>query len=322
MNRNTLVQAALSTLIAVGCTSTAGSAKSQLAPTASTSVHDGIVAAIPLDVKVDAIAAGPEGVWLRSPSGAVLAVDPALNTIVARIDVPASQFGGIAVASGSVWVTDFAHNRLIRIDPKAKAIVATIDVGTSPQAMLVTPDAIWVSNQRGGSISKVDIASGTVVSTFAFTKAGATGPLRIALAGGDLWTVAPNAQSVFRIHPTDGSVVAKLTIPAKFFGGPISDGHFVYVRTGDDSMVKIDPATNATIDGFAAAVVPDAFAGSGFWGATGRDLLRLDAATMVPSDRWTVFPDPAEKWPEYAIAFADQTVWLVANQQRLLRIAL
>jgi hypothetical protein len=322
MNRPTLVRAALLTLSIVGCAPTTGTSRTQIAPTPSPGAPDRIIATIPLDVKVDAIAAGPEGVWLRSPSGAVLAVDPATNTIAARVDVPASRFGGIAVASGSVWVTDFVHSQLIRIDPKAKAIVATIEVGTNPQAMLVTPDAIWVSNQRGGSISKVDIASGTVVATFAFTKAGATGPLGIALAGGDLWTAAPNAQSVFRLRPTDGRVLAKLTIPAKFFGGPISDGRFVYVRTGDDSMVKIDPATNAAVDGFAPAVVPDFFARSGFWGATGSDLLRLDAATLAPADRWAVFPDPTEKWPEFAIASDDQAMWLVANQQRLIRIAL
>jgi outer membrane protein assembly factor BamB len=144
----------------------------------------------------------------------------------------------------------------------------------------------------------------------------------VALVAGDLWTAVTNEHSVFRLDATDGSVVARLPIPAKFYGGPISDGRFVYVRTGDDSMVKIDPATNATVDGFAPAVVPDFFGRAGFWGATGSDLLRLDAGTMAPSDRWAVFPDPAEKWPEYAIALDDQAMWLVANQQRLLRIAL
>jgi DNA-binding beta-propeller fold protein YncE len=322
MNRPSLFRAALLTLILAGCTSTTGAAKTQLAATASPGATDGILATIPLDVKVDAIAAGPEGVWLRSPSGAVLAVDPLTNKIAHRVEVPASQYGAIAVGSGSVWVTDFDHSRLIRIDPKANAITATLEVGTQPGAMLVTEDTVWVANNRGGSISKVDIATGTVVATFLFTKSGSKGPLGIALVAGDLWTAVTNDHSVFRLDPTDGSAVAKLTIPAKFFGGPISDGKFVYVRTGDDSMVKIDPATNRTVDGFAPALVPDFFGRSAFWGATGRDLLRLNPATMAPSDRWTVFGDPAEKWPEYAIAIDDQAMWLVANQQRLLRIAL
>jgi len=321
MHRPTLVWAALFSLIVVGCSATTGAAQTQLAPTPTAGGSNGIVATVPLDLKVDAIAAGPEGVWLRSPSGAVLDVDPATNTVAARVAIPASEFGGIAVGSGSVWVTDFAHDRLYRIDPKARAITATIKVGANPLALLATSDAIFVSNFRGGSTSKVDIASGTVVATFSFTNEGPSGPIGVALVAGDLWTSVQAMNYVFRLNPTDGAVVAKLSIVADFLGAPISDGQFVYVRTGDSSMVKIDPATNATVDGFDPDVVPDFFARSGFWGATGRDLLRFDPVTMSPSARWAVFPDAAEKWPNYAMAFMDQTLWLVANQQ-LLRIAL
>ena len=320
MHRPALVWAALLVFVVAACNPTAGATKTNLPPTPSADIPDSVVATIPLSVTIDAMAAGPEGVWLRSPSGTALGVDPATNTVVARVDVPAAQVGAIAVGSGSVWLTDFDNSRLLRIDPDRKAITATIDVGTNPLDMLVTGDAIWVVNHRGGTISKVATATNRVVATFSLTVSGMGGPRGIALAAGDLWTSVANEHSVFRLDPGDGSVVAKVSIPGKIVWGPITDGQFVYVRTGDSSMAKIDPATNAIVDGFAPAVVPDVFGKSGFWGATGRDLIRFDPATMSPSERWAVFPDAANPWPDYAIAFGDRTVWLAENRQ-LLRIA-
>src|SRR3954462_1873556 len=101
-----------------------------------------VSAVIPLDTQIINMAAGADGVWLLSPTGVVLRVDPATNAVVARIEIPPSEFGAIAIGSGSVWVTDFDHDTLHRIDPKTNKVVASVKVGTNPEGLLVTPGVV------------------------------------------------------------------------------------------------------------------------------------------------------------------------------------
>src|SRR5262245_38947242 len=218
VTRFPLIRAALVAVFAAGCASATGAISTQAPAPPVAHPASAIVATIPLDVKVDAIVVGPEGVWLRSPNGTVLAVDPATNRVASRINVPPSEFGGVALGSGSVWVTDFAHDRIYRIDPKSKTVAATIAVGKSPQAMLATSGAIWVTNFDGGSISKVDTASGTVAATFSFATEAASDAIGVALVAGDLWTSIQETNYVLRLSPINGTVVAKLNLSGPFLG--------------------------------------------------------------------------------------------------------
>lgn len=280
-------------------------------PTLSPAAHF-----IPFEADFYTVAAGPEGVWLLSPTGHVIRIDPTTNGIAADVAVRASEFGHIAVGAGSVWITDFDHDALVRIDAASGAIDATIAVGANPEGLLVTPETIWVSNHRGGSISKVDVASNTVVDTFDFTNHGASGPKGIVIVAGDLWTTVPNAVSVFRIAPATGEVVDRLLIMADDFGSPLTDGRFVYVPT-PGGLVKVDPATNALVPDFAPVEQPRAFGLSSAWSISNGDLVRLANDTFAPIERWRVV---GESSAVTNMALWDDTVWLATDSRAVIRV--
>lgn len=278
------------------------------------------VTVIPLDADFSAIAAGVEGVWLLSSAGRVLQIDRATNQVVSDIEVPASEYGYIAVGAGSVWVTSFDHNALIRIDPPTNNVVATIAVGTNPESLLVTPKTVWTSNHRGGSISKVDVATNTVVATFAFANPGPSGPKGIVMTAGDLWTTVPNMLTLFRISPTTGSIVARQQLLHEDLDHPISDGNYVYVATSDGTVEKIDPSTNTVVQQLRPQLIPWLFARSAFWAPSGQDLVRLDPATLEPAESWSLAAAAAEPLDFMGMAVDHDAVWLIVGSRTLIRV--
>ena len=321
-----LISASLITVAACGGTgaTTNPSAAASTSPSSQAGSSAGElppgVTAIPLDADFYSVASGAEGLWLLSPAGRVIEIDKTTDQVIADIQVPVSEYGYIALGAGSVWVTSFDHDSLIRIDPTTKKVIATIAVGTNPEGLLVTPDTVWTANHRGGSISKVDVATNKVVATFDFANPGSSGPKGLVMAAGDLWTTVPNRVSVFRLSPKTGKVVARKTLLHEDLDSPVSDGRFVFVATSDGTFEKIDPATNAVVEHLTPQLIPWLFTRSSFWGATGQALVRLDPSTLEPAESWRITPESAGPLDVMGMAVDDDTAWLIVGGQTLVRV--
>ena len=113
---------------------------------------------------------------------------------------------GIAVAFGKVWVADYGHSHLIRIDPVRNRVEKRISL---PKADWISSsaDALWVSSETG-SIFKVDPASMAVVAT---VKVGAN-PLATTWVAGNLWVPNIDDNTVSVIDPASSSVVRTLPV--------------------------------------------------------------------------------------------------------------
>ena len=260
-----------------------------------------------------------EGVWLLAPDGHVLAIDPASNALAADVEINASEFGYVAVGAGSVWATDFDHDTLWRIDPATNTVLKRIVVGTNPEGLLVTPDTVWVSNHRAGSISKVDTATSNIVATFTFGRTGPSGPRGIVIADGDVWTSAPNTSAVYRLDPETGDVVMKLFINQEELGTVQTDGRFVYLPNGS-MLSRIDPATNTIVRDYRPEPFPMTFARQTFWAVSGRSLVRLDPETLEPAQSWQLVSDGEPELDAWDMAFDDHAIWLLDSGKTVLRI--
>jgi YVTN family beta-propeller protein len=301
----------------------AAAAPTNPSPPASSSPGDSLspdVTVVPLDADFYGVASGAEGLWLLSSAGRVLQIDKETKQVVADIEIPTSEYGYIAVGAGSVWVTSFDHDTLIRIDPATKKVVATIAVGTNPESLLVTPETVWTANHRGGSISKVDVATNKVSATFDFANHGRSGPKGIVMAAGDLWTTVPNMLSVFRVSSKTGKVIARNSLLHEDLDSPVSDGRFVFVATSDGTFEKLDPATNTVVEHLSPELIPWLFARSAFWAPSGRDLVRLDPATLEPAERWSLAPASAGPLDVMGMAVDDDAAWLVVGGHTLIRV--
>jgi len=293
-------------------------APSPTAPPSAAAVSPVVEASIALDGIFYDVAAGPEGVWLLSPAGRAISIDRITNAISADVSIPVSEFGNIAVGDGSVWVTDFVHNTLIRIDPTARNILATIPVGDSPEGIEVTDSAVYVANHRGGSVSKVDPATNKVVATFDFTRQGPSGPKDIVVLAGDIWTTVPNSESLYRLDHSTGDIISKIIIPGDL-SSPITDGTFIYVLNGVN-VVRVDPATSSIDHGFTGGNMPLAYGQFALWTQIDRDLARLDPVTLKPAATWTVLPLVDTGKSATGVAVDDTSVWMSIEGRTLLRV--
>jgi len=131
------------------------------------------------------IAAGAGSVWLvTSKTGELDRIDPATNTVVAKISIPAGSFNPV-FANDSIWVSSNHGNALVRVNPATNTVTSSTPIGPMPRFLTVGAGSVWVLNQGDGSISRVDATSGKLIATIPAGIPGLGG--EIAFGAGAVW---------------------------------------------------------------------------------------------------------------------------------------
>ena len=105
-----------------------------------------VLRVIPVGPGASGIAVGGGAVWVAdtladsSWCGSILSTRLGHTTIAVG-----SRPSGVACGDGSVWVANSGDGTVSRIDPRTDRVAATIRVGQSPQELVVTAGAVWVS---------------------------------------------------------------------------------------------------------------------------------------------------------------------------------
>lgn len=132
-----------------------------------------VAATIPLTGVVTVAAAG-DAVWAGTKSGSVVRIDPATNAVAKTVTTDA-KYPLVALGDGVVWATSdavgsFATSRLLRIDPAAGSVVATIPLaGTETGGIAVAGGSVWIALWNAPSVLQVDPAQNAVVATVPVT---------------------------------------------------------------------------------------------------------------------------------------------------------
>jgi YVTN family beta-propeller protein len=146
---------------------------------------------VPVTVEVgnapSAIAAGAGSVWVTNSSdGTVTRIDPA--TLVTDTIPVGNGPAAVAVNAAGAWIATAGDNELVRVDTGTNAVAGVTPVGDGPAAVLALPTALWVANSRDGTVVRVDPHSAKVNKTIHL---GGT-PTALASAGGYVWVaIAP-----------------------------------------------------------------------------------------------------------------------------------
>lgn len=189
---------------------------------------------------------GEGSLWVADSHGLVR-IDPATNTVVARIaGAPGSD--SVVFADGSVWYDSWEGGTVSRVDPKTNTIVATIPVGGGPEGMTVTQGSIWVASHYSWAVDRIDTATNSVIATIHMPGAAApaNGPQEIAATPTGVWVGLPATNHVIRIDPQTNAVAAEISAGVSC-GGLAADASAVWITNsgcGGRSIATIDPATN------------------------------------------------------------------------------
>lgn len=218
------------------------------------------------------------------------------GTVSRTAAVSASQMKLIAGASSSTFAVRVGSGSAARCGAFARSsvppyVAAQVTVGRLPLNAAVDGSTVWVTNWGDNTISRIAVATNTVLSVLPLDLPGTAGPDAIAVGFGALWVTTTDYDasgnalpgSLLRIDPTSGAVVA--TIPLGRDAWAITTSpDAVWVSVAGDGVIKrIDPTSNqetATVT-IGGAPMGLAFGEGGVWVANVADgrVVRIDPAT-------------------------------------------
>ena len=204
------------------------------------------------------ITTGGGAVWVaNSLDGTVSRIDPATNAVVQT--VPVGNFPvGVEYAAGSVWVTNTgddtmtridagsgrsrktlpiaatelafgaetlwaserAASRVVRIDPSTGSVVQVIPVGNGPAGIAFGLGATWVTNSLDGTVSRIDPATNAVAATIQV----GNGPAAVAVGADGVWVSNEFDGTLALIDPRTNQVVRHIDVGNRPRGVAISNG--------------------------------------------------------------------------------------------------
>jgi YVTN family beta-propeller protein len=167
---------------------------------------------------------------LVAPAAAILA---ALALVAVVLVVRSGAGGELAIADVDAVAV---------IDPGKHSLLAEIPVGSFPSQVAAGAGALWVGNEAGGTVSRIDRRTRAVSQTIAV----GNGPTAVAVGAGGVWVVNSLDGTLKWISPATNEVVR--TIPAgNSPSGVCVTARAVWVAsTYDRSIVRFDPVTLRT----------------------------------------------------------------------------
>jgi DNA-binding SARP family transcriptional activator len=159
--------------------------------------------------------------------------------------------GGLAVVGNSsagdtVWASDPFRNLVVRIDERARRIVARIHIPNTPTRLAADKRAVWVLTRDGDgpgvwrptrethpAVWRIDPATNTPIARIPLPLT----PFRIALGADSVWVTAQRVLStqgnsvdatVFKIDPTTNRIVARIPLRTRAVDGIIVNHGLVW----------------------------------------------------------------------------------------------
>jgi DNA-binding SARP family transcriptional activator len=227
--------------------------------------------------------------------GSAAEVDAATNRLVGA--VPLAQVPratgvdprDVAACAGAVWVTDGGQQTVVRIDPGASKIVATVGIGSDVRALACGFGSLWVAGGNSATVTRVSPRTNRPTATIRLGDVGGVRAAAFAITagGGGIWTTA-GADRIARIDPATNRVVERIRIPA--VSSLTASGRFVWAGTWVTAsrIVRLEPrGTRTRVKTFAtvrpgAGVGPIDVRGHALWALVGSgttELFEYDATT-------------------------------------------
>ncbi len=208
----------------------------------------------PVDsVEVEAVASHCQGlgsaydaVWTCAGSD-VVKVDPDSLEVTARFKVKKQALQGHLVgAFDRIWVLTSDGSHLIGIDPVADEIAIEVDLPARCSDVAAGEAGLWLPCSVDDRVLQLDPATGEVIQDLELQN-----PIAIAVDS-DVWLAT--GTTTVRLDPGSGEVLAEIDVGARPDGWVALDDKSVWVRNGDDFLVRIDRATEERAEQIAADV--------------------------------------------------------------------
>ena len=181
---------------------------------------------------------------------------------------PGTQPNGLAWDGNHLWMSSYMHNAgIYKLDPTDGSVLGKYTPSVAQYGGYggLTYDGtyLWEADSYGGGIYKLTLNC-SIISTIPSPDKY---PSDLAWDGNYIWVYGYPSQKIYKIDPTDGSIVAKFDVPEGTGqaqnAGLTYDGSYLWL-SGTDKIFKLDPSNCKVIASFPAPCSrPDSLAWDG-----------------------------------------------------------
>jgi hypothetical protein len=300
-------------------TAPSASAPATTAPPSATTVQPSpVIATIETGGFANGMTAGAGSLWVAG-GGEVTRIDPATNSVAARIPVDASGSGPAAVAfgAGAVWAPVAMPGALWVVDPASDKVTARIPLGRPLRGTIsvsATREAVWVAccgesganaAASGGTLFRIDPGRRRVVAEISLPAS----PVAVVADHAAVWVATAGGQ-ILAVGSGRNRVVDRIDA-----GGPLGFSQTIAMGAGavwladpfDEQVVRIDPRTRRVVARIpAGAATTLTVTRDAVWVVSSLGLVRVDPA----EDRVAaVAPDPALRGARLVATTGSGAVW-------------
>jgi streptogramin lyase len=249
---------------------------------------------------------GDINVWVAGrDAGELYGIDPATNQQAGPPTPIEGDPTAVAVGHGSIWVVNDPGNSVVRLDPGEGIAPVAIPVGPAPSDVAVDERWVWVSVEGADEVARIDPAANAVDET---VPVGA-GPRSIAAGGGEVWVANIDGKSVSRIDPAAATTVGNPILVGQRPNDLAIAGNSVWVTDVVNGTVsRVDVASGQAGDPIDVGVKPRGIkVGLGYvWIANGDD----DNVVRVDPETERLVDDPVSVGDDPAdLAIGKGSVW-------------
>jgi DNA-binding beta-propeller fold protein YncE len=197
--------------------------------------------------------------------------------------------GAVAVADGSVWVTDSAAGTVARLRPDGKLEGRPIEIEGGPTSITASEDSVWVASGTG-LISRIDAASGKAAPVAELSPQ----PGGLAADLDSVWVTHPADDRVSRIDATTGDTLDEFDVGDLPTDVVLAGGSAWVANVDDGTVSRIEVESGevsepiSVASGQALALAADE---TGVWVAAtddarveGVEVSRIDTASGEPDN--------------------------------------
>ncbi len=191
------------------------------------------------------LAVGAGSVWATSaPDGTLSRIDPETERVSGEPLRLGRGASGVAVGAGSVWVSIPRRGEVLRVDPDDGRVVARVDVGGRPGAIVAGGGRIWVADDGGAGVTAINPRGSRPYKRGIAPHAA---PLRLAVGAGAIWVSSATSGTVRRIDRSSAMAEAPIRVGRGPAGVTVGGGVVWVANSRSDTVTRVDPSIRAIL---------------------------------------------------------------------------
>ncbi len=175
-------------------------------------------------------------------SGKIDRIDPKTNKFEDSIAGVKEPCGGVVSAFGSLWTESCGDGALLKVDPKAGKISATLIRGAADitGSLASSDDSIWMLLDTKTTLARIDPDQMMIVGAMRLPESCRS----LISAEKSLWIACADENKVYRINPDTNLIDKRIDVSADPVALAFGEGSVWALCRKDGKLERIDPKTN------------------------------------------------------------------------------